>query len=121
MALYNVTVSNVRYNGRPATLFRVGFGDQAQNSAIVAEVEGTLAEMEAKGLQGEVALVNGPASLPVAMVLAHHLLHRFGAVGCFDPKHPLPDGRQGGAYVVASCHGGPYRVGDLIPGADVEA
>ena len=61
-------------------------------------------DAEVKG--GELALVNGPASLPVAMVLAHKLGHLFGAVACFDPKL--------GKYVVSIAHGGTYTVGQLV-------
>ena len=50
--------------------------------------------------------VNGPASLPVAMVLCHKLAHRYQAVACFDPKLSK--------YVVAISHGGKYAVGDLL-------
>jgi CRISPR-associated protein Csx3 len=55
---------------------------------------------------GEVIRVNGPASLPVAMVLAHKLAHLYQAVACFDPKL--------GKYVVAIAHGDKYAVGDLV-------
>ncbi|MEA1981373.1 MAG: CRISPR-associated protein Csx3 [candidate division Zixibacteria bacterium] len=55
---------------------------------------------------GPLIKINGPASLPVGMVLAHALGHLYGAVACFDPKLSK--------YVVAVAHGGNYQVGDLV-------
>jgi CRISPR-associated protein Csx3 len=55
---------------------------------------------------GEIVKINGPASLPVAMVIAHALGHLYGAIACFDPKM--------GKYVVCIAHGDIYRIGDLI-------
>lgn len=99
MAAYNIKLEN--------GVLRVGFGDPAQNDSIVRDAEARLAEMETAGeFTGGVIRVNGPASLPVAMVLAHHLAHRFEAVACFDPKLAK--------YVVAIAHGGNYAIGQLI-------
>ncbi len=86
------------------TKFSIGFGEPAQNTAIVAEVAEFLANNPPAG--GELALITGPASLPVAGVLYHSLLHIFGSVAVFDPKL--------GGYVVVSAHGGNHKVGDLI-------
>ncbi len=58
-------------------------------------------------LGGRLVLVNGPASLPVACVLAHYLAHRFGAVAVYDPKL--------GSYVVSITHDPEYPLGALIP------
>ncbi|PIR86774.1 MAG: CRISPR-associated protein Csx3 [Candidatus Harrisonbacteria bacterium CG10_big_fil_rev_8_21_14_0_10_49_15] len=104
MSLYNVDIE--KQEG--GLLIRVSFGSPAQNDQIVLETATRLEELEAAGelSGGGVARVNGPASLPVAMVLAHHLAHRFTGVACFDPKM--------GKYVVAIAHGGQYAVGDLI-------
>ena len=55
---------------------------------------------------GGVLRINGPASLPVAFVLAHAVAHVFEAIGCFDPKL--------NKYVVCIAHGSEYAVGDLI-------
>ena len=89
-------------------LLRVGFGDPAQNDQIARDAETRLAEMvksgELKG--GELIRINGPASLPVACVIAHAIGHLYAAVGVFDPKL--------GKYVVAMSHGPTYKVGDLI-------
>jgi CRISPR-associated protein Csx3 len=89
-------------------ILKVGFGAPAQNDQIVREARTRLDEMIANGelAGGDVIRVNGPASLPVAMVLAHRLAHLYGAIGCFDPKL--------GRYVVAISHDPSYAVGDLI-------
>lgn len=110
MASYRIEATAITVAGKPATLFRVGFGEPAQNDAIVREAEARLAEIENAGgdaFGGSLALINGPASLPVAVVLAHHLIHRFAAIGVFDPKMA--------AYVVSAAHGGDHKIGDLIP------
>lgn len=119
MNTYKVSAEKTITNGTEATLFRVGFGDPAQNDQIVRDAESRMTEVLAASAEkpesaddmgpanyGELALVNGPASLPVAMVLAHKLGHLFGAVACFDPKL--------GKYVVSIAHGGKYTVGQLI-------
>lgn len=89
-------------------LLKIGFGDPAQNDQIVRFVETRINEMIKSGeiSGGEVIKVNGPASLPVAMVFAHKLAHLYQAVACFDPKLAK--------YVVAIAHGDGYRAGDLI-------
>jgi CRISPR-associated protein Csx3 len=89
-------------------ILRVGFGSPAQNDEIVRDAEMRLDEMIESGelAGGEVVRVNGPASLPVAMVLCHKVAHLFGAVACFDPKLAK--------YVVAISHDPAYAVGDLI-------
>ena len=113
MASYKIEKSLVSVSGREATMFKVGFGDPAQNDAIVRDAESLLTALETEGnLGGGVALINGPASLPVAVVIAHHLIHRFAAIGVFDPKMA--------AYVVSAAHGGDHKVGDLIPVAEVK-
>ena len=123
MATYNISTSSVVAVGQSATLFRVGFGEPAQNDAIVRETDsrltaifdedgsiGTDSELSIR-TAGSLALINGPASLPVALVIGHALGHRYGAIGVFDPKMS--------AYVVAVAHGGEFKVGDLIPAASV--
>ena len=87
-------------------MFKVGFNpaQPAQNDVLCKDAA---AALDACGeLGGKVALINGPASLPVAMVIAHRLAHLYGAVAGFDPKL--------NSYVVAIAHGGEYAVGDLI-------
>ena len=86
------------------TLFRVGFGKPASNSVIVAEVDAFMRSTTIPS--GKLCLINGPASLPVAFILAHNLLHRYEEVAIYDPKLS--------AYVVVSSHGGSCIVGDVI-------
>ena len=89
-------------------VLRIGFGDPAQNDQIVRDAKALLDELVSSGklIGGEVIRINGPASLPVAMALAHGLGHLFQAVACFDPKLSK--------YVVAIAHGEDYMVGDLL-------
>lgn len=111
MTSYKIEKNSVFVQATAATLLKIGFADPATNDQIVRDVESLLVEMETSNLGGELVLVNGPASLPVAVVLGHHLIHRFGAVGVFDPKLQ--------AYVVATSHGDNWRIGDLIPATEV--
>lgn len=89
-------------------ILKVGFGDPAQNDQIVKDAEERLSKMIKSGeiAGGEIAKINGPASLPVAMVICHKLGHLFGAIACFDPKLSK--------YVVAVSHTPKYPLGDLI-------
>ncbi|MEZ6087008.1 MAG: CRISPR-associated protein Csx3, partial [Pirellulaceae bacterium] len=56
---------------------------------------------------GAIIKFNGPASLPVAMALAHSVAHRYEVVACFDPKL--------NAYIVAISHHPTVRPGDRLP------
>lgn len=89
-------------------VLKVGFGEPTQNDKICAEAAATLKEMAENGTLagGPVLKINGPASLPVAIVIGHAVSHLYEAVACFDPKL--------GKYVVSVCHGVQYKVGDLI-------
>ncbi|HBL12173.1 MAG TPA: CRISPR-associated protein Csx3 [Cyanobacteria bacterium UBA11162] len=89
-------------------VLRVSFADPAQNDQIVRDAAARLEEMAASGeLKGGPLLkINGPASLPVACVLAHKVAHMYGAIGVFDPKL--------GKYVIAITHNPAYQLGDLI-------
>ena len=89
-------------------VLKVGFGDPAQNDRIVRDAEKRLTEMTENGqlAGGELIKINGPASLPVAVVIAHALSHLYESLGVFDPKL--------GKYVVSVAHGGKHKVGDLI-------
>lgn len=93
-----------------SSVLTVGFGRPAQNDEIVRDAKASLDEMTAAGqlAGGPIIKINGPASLPVAVVVAHAVGHIFETVAVFDPKL--------GSYVVAIAHGGTYAVGDLIPG-----
>ena len=100
MATYNVNFVE--------DILKIGFGDPAQNDVIVKDVEKRLSEMIESGeiAGGELIRINGPASLPVAMVIAHKLAHLYQAVACFDPKMSK--------YVVSIAHGNKYAIGDLV-------
>ena len=79
-------------------ILRVDFGAPSHNGQIVKDAAARLDEMTKSGelSGGGLLKVNGPASLPVAMALAHKLSHRFEAVACYDPKLDK--------YVVAISH-----------------
>lgn len=89
-------------------VLKVGFGDPASNDTIVKDVERTLQELKEDGklVGGPLLKINGPASLPVAVVLAHGLTHIYGAIAVFDPKLQK--------YVVSVSHNPDFSVGDLI-------
>lgn len=85
------------------TTLKIGFGAPATNSEIVSWLnEAIFPDVSGKGL-----LVNGPASLPVAMWLSHKVAHLVGFVGVFDPKLA--------GYVVCVSHTPDHAVGDVIP------
>ena len=90
------------------SVLKVGFGQPAQNDQIVRDAKARLDEMVAsKELAGgKVIKINGPASLPVAIAIAHAVAHLYEVVACFDPKLSK--------YVVAVSHGSDNAPGDLI-------
>jgi len=100
MATYNISLTG--------DILKVGFGDPAQNDAICRDAKARLEEMVAKGELpgGTVIKINGPASLPVAVVIAHAIAHLYETVAVFDPKL--------GKYVVSVAHSAQFKVGDLI-------
>lgn len=100
MATYNITLTD--------GILRVGFGTPAQNDQLVVDASSRLDEMVTSGelAGGATIRVNGPASLPVACVIAHRLAHLYGEVAIFDPKMA--------GYVVSVSHGG-RPVGTVIP------
>lgn len=85
-------------------LLRMSFGTPAQNDQIVRDAVEALSSLKLEG--GETVLLNGPASLPVAVAIGHGVAHLYKEVACFDPKLS--------AYVVALSHGG-REIGTLIP------
>jgi CRISPR-associated protein Csx3 len=90
-------------------VLRLGFGDTpAQNDALVKEAAQIIGKLVEDGTikGGELIKLNGPATLPIAFVLAHKLNHLYQAVAVYDPKLLK--------YVVAIAHGGKYSVGDLV-------
>jgi len=86
-------------------LLSIAFGEAATNAAIVSEAGEALTAVNFLG--GPLLRVNGPASLPVAFTIAHHVAHMYGAIAVFDPK------LQG--YVVAVSHNPDHKIGDVIP------
>lgn len=100
MAVYKIEIED--------NVLRVGFEDPAENDAIVRDaVEQLEAMCESGELSGGPLIkINGPASLPVAVAIAHAIAHLYEVVGVFDPKL--------GKYVVAVSHGAAYQPGDLI-------
>lgn len=84
MSTYIVTAASARVADRSASVLTLKFGAPAQNDQIVKDAVSALEACKLEG--GAIVLLNGPASLPVACALAHGIAHRFGAVGCFDPK-----------------------------------
>lgn len=96
MALYNISIDG--------DTIKIGFGDPASNDAIVQYVASTLKDMALPG--GPIIKINGPASLPVAVVITHAVSHLYGAVAVYDPKLQK--------YVVSVSHHPDYSVGDLI-------
>lgn len=89
-------------------VLKIGFAEPAQNDQIVRDAAARLDEMtESRELSGGPLLkINGPASVPVAFVLAHKVAHLYGAIGFFDPKL--------GKYVISITHNPAYKLGDLI-------
>ena len=91
-------------------ILRISFGVPSANDQIVKDAFARLDEMIKTGELGSGGLlkINGPASLPVAMVLAHKVAHLFAAIACFDPKLEK--------YVVVISHSPnpDYVVGNLI-------
>jgi CRISPR-associated protein Csx3 len=96
MSSYNVSLDN--------DVLRVGFGVPASNDQIVKDAVQGLKDLGLSG--GPILKINGPASLPVAVALAHAVTHLYGAVGVFDPKLQK--------YVVSVSHNPDFSVGDLI-------
>lgn len=96
---------NIEMNG---SVMKVGFGEPSQNDEIVRAAVARLNEMTESGelSGGEIVKINGPASLPVAVAIAHGVNHLFETVAVFDPKL--------GKYVVSVTHGTEYKPGDLI-------
>ena len=89
-------------------ILRIAFGKPSDNDQIVKDTTARLDEMmKTEELScGGLLKVNGPASLPVAMVLGHKLSHLFKAIACFDPRL--------NKYVVAISHTPEFVVGNLI-------
>jgi CRISPR-associated protein Csx3 len=92
-------------------VLKVNFGEPAQNDQIVKDAAARLAQWLEKGelIGGELLKINGPASLPVACVLAHGVSHLYGAIAVWDPKFP-----PAGKYVIAITHHPDFPLGLVI-------
>lgn len=101
MATYNINMDQ-DHNGE--TILRISFGESADNDKIVRDAIKRLDELEISG--GKIVKINGPASLPVAIAIAHHILHKFSYIGVFDPKL--------NKYVIVVAHGPEFKAGDMI-------
>src|SRR5207244_1256735 len=68
------------------TTLTIGFdpGSPASNDLLVRDARDSIDHLNLPGGRG--VRFNGPASLPVAMVLAHAVAHKYGWVACWDPK-----------------------------------
>jgi len=100
MAAYEFAVEE-----RPdETTLRTNFGEAATGDVVVRDAYAALGALDLQG--GRLLRINGAASLPVAMVIAHAVSHRYGAVAMFDPKI------QG--YIVAISHDPEWTVGDVL-------
>lgn len=90
-------------------ILRVGFADPAQNDQIVQDAAVRLDELLSLGqlAGGKLLKINGPASIPVAFVIAHKVAHLYGAIALYDPKLA--------SYVVCITHDPAYKLGELIP------
>lgn len=86
-------------------ILRVGFGEPASSDAIVKEVSEACQTLKTE-IMGRHLKINGPATLSVAMVLAHEFGHICKSISFFDPKLRR--------YVVSISHDKDLRVGDLI-------
>lgn len=89
---------------RDNNVLKLAFGSPAQNDQICRDAVAAIKALELEG--GKIVKLNGPASLPVAIAIAHEVAHIYGAVAAFDPKL--------GKYVVSVSHTPDYTVGDLI-------
>lgn len=89
-------------------ILRLAFGEPADNDEITRTVEQQVRELIKSGklTGGEVLRINGPVTVPAAMVVAHGVGHLYQAIACFDPKI--------GKYVVVIAHSEKYHVGDLL-------
>jgi CRISPR-associated protein Csx3 len=100
---YNINFEKV---DNVVTRAQIGFGDPGTNGEILTELSEREGDLKRAVGYGKLLVVNGPASLPVAMFIAHLVGHNFGAVACFDPKMA--------GYVVAISHDPDYAIGDVI-------
>lgn len=96
---YRITIDE-----QDPSILRIAFREPAQNDVIVADALHAIERLRLTG--GRMIKFNGPASLPVAMALAHAVAHRYEVVACYDPKLEC--------YIVAISHAPDLRPGDRI-------
>lgn len=101
MTTYNISIEK---DNNGSFLLKLSFGERADNDQIVRDATKCLDQLKIKG--GKLVKLNGPASLPVAIAIAHHIMHLFSYIGVYDPKLDK--------YVIAVAHGPEYNIGDLI-------
>lgn len=82
----------------------VGFVGEAENGQRVPDAIAAVGELNLQGGRG--LLIDGPASLPVAIALGHAVAHLYGFVAWLDPKL--------GKFVVSISHSPQHRPGDLL-------
>ena len=89
-------------------ILNVKFGTPSDNSVITQDAHQRLLDLKANGTLkgGPLLRVNGPASLPVAFVIAHAVDHLYATIAVYDPKLT--------AYVVAVCHTSTHAIGQLV-------
>lgn len=100
MAAYEFTVEE----DSGGTVLHTRFGKAATGDVVVRDAYAGIGALDLKG--GGLLRIHGPASLPVSMVIAHAVSHRYGAIAMFDPKI------QG--YIVAISHDPSWSVGDVL-------
>lgn len=101
MAAYKMNLETSGSEG----LLTIAFGTPSRGDAVVRDATSALAAIDFPG--GRLLRVSGPASLPVAMAIAHVAAHRYGAVACFDPKLS--------GFLVAISHDPDFPVGKILP------
>lgn len=89
-------------------VLKIGFADPAQNNRIVVDAATRLDELVKSGelAGGALLKISGPASLPVAFVIAHRVAHLYEAIAVYDPKLA--------SYVVCISHSPSHKLGNLV-------
>lgn len=108
MSTYSISIATDHDN---VIVLRLRFGEPATNAEIVKDATAA-ANAIASEVRGRLVALNGPASLPAAVAIAHALVHVAPAIAVFDPKM--------NAYVVAVSHDPRWRVGDTIAADEIE-
>ena len=104
MSTYIAQKRSEDVNGR--TTIEVAFGpDKADNDKIVPDAIRAIEALELQG--GRLICIDGAASLPAAMAIAHAVCHLYSYVACYDPKLHR--------FVVAIAHGPEHKPGELLP------